>query len=85
MFKQDLKGFFLIFAHDGRIIVEHHLNDYKIQERMEGQTAEELCHLIDEKKIISELSHALYLGRELMKAEICLKENKDYEQDVPYS
>ena len=49
----------------------------------EGNTAKELGILITEKNnnLISKLDHALYLGRELQKAEECLLNDLDYIQD----
>ena len=48
-----------------------------------GNTAKEIGILITEKnnKLISKLDHALYLGRELQKAEECLLTNNEYIQD----
>ena len=49
----------------------------------EGNTAKEIGILITEKNknLISKLDHALYLGRELQKAEECLLKDYDYIQD----
>ena len=49
----------------------------------EGNTAKEIGILISEKNnnLISKIDHALYLGRELQKAEECLLINEDYIQD----
>ena len=49
----------------------------------EGNTAKEIGILISEKNndLISKLDHALYLGRELQKAEECLMKNHEYIQD----
>ena len=49
----------------------------------EGHTAKEIGILISEKnnELISKLDHALYLGRELQKAEECLLKNHEYIQD----
>ena len=49
----------------------------------EGNTAKEIGILITEKNknLISKLDHALYLGRELQKAEECLLNDNDYIQD----
>jgi len=49
----------------------------------EGNTAKEIGILITEKNnnLISKLDHALYLGRELQKAEECLMKNDEYIQD----
>ena len=48
-----------------------------------GNTAKEIGILITEKNnnLISKLDHALYLGRELQKAEECLINNYEYIQD----
>ena len=49
----------------------------------EGNTAKEIGILITEKNnnLISKLDHALYLGRELQKAEECLSTDDEYIQD----
>ena len=49
----------------------------------EGNTAKEIGILITEKNtnLISKFDHALYLGRELQKAEECLLKDHDYIQD----
>ena len=49
----------------------------------EGNTAKEIGILITEKNnnLISKLDHALYLGRELQKAEECLLKDYEYIQD----
>ena len=49
----------------------------------EGNTAKEIGILITEKNnnLISKLDHALYIGRELQKAEECLLKNDEYIQD----
>tara|TARA_B100001115_G_scaffold156494_1_gene128403 strand:- start:190 stop:576 length:387 start_codon:yes stop_codon:yes gene_type:complete len=49
----------------------------------EGHTAKEIGILISEKnnELISKFDHALYLGRELQKAEECLIKDDDYIQD----
>ena len=49
----------------------------------EGNTAKEIGILITEKNnnLISKLDHALYLGRELQKAEECLLKDDEYIQD----
>ena len=49
----------------------------------EGNTAKEIGILITEKNknLISKYDHALYLGRELQKAEECLLKNNEYIQD----
>ena len=48
-----------------------------------GDTAKEVGILLSEKEeiLISKLDHALYLGRELQKAEECIARNIEYIQD----
>lgn len=89
--KLDEEGFFLIFIdkEKNKIIVEHHLNvksngmikTGKLNKIIEGENAEEICHTIIREGLLSDLAHASYLGRELQKAEIALKNNMDYVQD----
>tara|TARA_B100000963_G_scaffold322097_1_gene305885 strand:- start:69 stop:455 length:387 start_codon:yes stop_codon:yes gene_type:complete len=58
-------------------------NKRKHNKIFEANTAKEIGILITEKNnnLISKLDHALYLGRELQKAEECLLKNDDYIQD----
>ena len=48
-----------------------------------GNTAKEVGILLSEKEeiLISKIDHALYLGRELQKAEECITRNLEYIQD----
>ncbi|WP_373478389.1 DUF4346 domain-containing protein [Geminocystis sp.] len=49
-----------------------------------GRTAKEICvNLLEKTKLIplSMLDHAAYLGREFMRAELCLKSGEEYIQD----
>ena len=48
-----------------------------------GNTAKEVGILISEKEdnLISKIDHALYMGRELQKAEECIMKNLEYIQD----
>jgi len=87
----DESGFFLIFIdhNNKKIVVEHYLNikkgnvigSGKLNKIIEGDNAEAICHTIVENGLVSDLSHACYLGRELQKAEMALMEGKHYEQD----
>ena len=58
-------------------------NKRQFNKIFEGNTAKEIGILITEKNInlISKLDHALYLGRELQKAEECILTNNEYVQD----
>ena len=58
-------------------------NKRQYNKLFKGNTAKEIGILITEKNnnLISKLDHALYLGRELQKAEECLLNDRDYIQD----
>ena len=58
-------------------------NRRQYNKNFNGNTAKEIGILITEKNnnLISKLDHALYLGRELQKAEECLLKNEEYIQD----
>ena len=58
-------------------------NKREYNQIFEGNTAKEIGILITEKNnnLISKLDHALYLGRELQKAEECLLKDHEYIQD----
>ncbi len=46
-----------------------------------GETAKEILDTIIERGLVSRLDHAVYLGRELMKAELALRFGRSYSQD----
>ncbi len=82
----DPNGFFVISVDKNRnkIIVEHFQNN-KLKNKIVGDSAEEICKTIVHLDLIGDfdqkLKHAMYLGRELQKAEIALNNNLNYEQD----
>ncbi len=85
----DEKGFFVIVIKD-EIIVEHYLNVQKegeleietgkLNKMITGKSAKAICDTIVREGLVSRLDHAAYLGRELQKAEIAMKNDLDYEQ-----
>ena len=81
-FHQDPEGSFKISVEEGRIRVVHYK---KMQPTLAiyGQTAWELYHEIINRKLVSRIEHAAYLGQELQKAEDALKLGKNYVQDFP--
>lgn len=88
----DKSGFFVINVKD-EIVVEHYLNVQKegelevetgeINKIVTGTSAKAICETIVREKLINRLDHAAYLGRELQKAEIALKNGFEYEQCEP--
>jgi len=49
---------------------------------IKGKTSDDICAKITELALLTQLDHAAYLGRELVKAEIALKTGKAYVQDA---
>ncbi|MFP4000835.1 MAG: DUF4346 domain-containing protein [Thermoplasmata archaeon] len=88
----DESGFFVITVKD-EIIVEHYLNvkkegkleieTGKLNKIITGESAKAVCDTIVREGLVSRLDHAAYLGRELQKAEIALKNEIEYEQCEP--
>jgi dihydropteroate synthase-like protein len=73
-----------------KIRVDHELNciealyiGRKGRILIRGKNAKAIQDKILELGLISQLSHAMYLGRELMKAEIALQLGKNYIQEIP--
>jgi tetrahydromethanopterin S-methyltransferase subunit A len=81
----DPKGFVIISIDPEyqEIVVRHYLPDHTPAHIMRGRTAEPLLLGLLREGIVTELSHAGYLGVELTKAEMALKLGKPYEQDKP--
>lgn len=72
----DPEGAYTIhLTEDGRILVQH--RDFCVL----GSTAREVCDAILTSGRISSLSHAMYLGRELARAELALRLGRSYAQD----
>ena len=81
---KDPQGFFTIRpdTDKGHIVTEHHDNEGKLKGRIFGESAEDIYHHIISNSLISRQDHAAYLGRELTKAEIAMRNSLDYEQDA---
>lgn len=79
----DKAGYFVIIPQPGRklIIVEHYSYDNKLQRAIEGNDPASICASIIENRWVTELSHAAYLGRELMRAKLCLDMGFTFTQD----
>jgi len=88
----DEKGFFVIFLNEGKIVVEHYANVRKgegekivsgrLAKVVTGTDAEAIGQTLLREGLVSRLDHALYLGRELQKAEAALRSGGEYEQDA---
>jgi len=83
--KADSKGYFTIrpFYREGVIKVRFHNYNKDILFVVEGRYAEEIYNTIIREGLVSKLEHAAYLGSELQKAEIALRNKIRYVQDSP--
>jgi thymidylate synthase (methanogen type) len=83
-FCSDHRGNFLISVDEQIIAKLTHSETGEELQTFSGTTAEELGDQIAQTTSLA-TSHAAYLGKELMKAEICLLEGQKYIQDKPLS
>ena len=83
----DPKGYFVITLDrsEGQIILRHYLPDHTPAHEMRGRTTESMLLGLIREGLISQLSHAGYLGGELAKAEAALRlgVRVRYDQDRP--
>lgn len=79
----DPLGFFLIQLDRTRrlLLLTHYGQDRRLLHRLEGDTAAALSQTAVRLGLLSDLTHAAYLGRELAKAEAALRFDLHYEQD----
>jgi dihydropteroate synthase-like protein len=80
----DKKGYFKIYVdhYKKEIIILFYTLEDEVEKILLGTDAEAISKKILELNLTDNLSHLNYLGRELKKAEICLKYGKPYIQDV---
>jgi hypothetical protein len=83
--RMDPKGFFTIkpFPKEGVIRVRHYDAKHKLVALVEGKNAEEIYNTICREGMVSMLCHGAYIGCELEKAEIAMKNELHYVQDEP--
>ncbi len=81
----DPQGFFVISLDRkaGRIVLRHYLPDNTPAHEMRGRSAEAMLLGLLRENLISQMSHAGYLGGELAKAETALRLGLPYRQDQP--
>jgi len=81
----DPLGFFVIQVDHqaGEMVLKHYHADHTPAHEMRGRRAESMMRGLVREGLISQLSHAGYLGVELGKAETALRLGIPYEQDHP--
>ncbi|MFN8640032.1 MAG: DUF4346 domain-containing protein [Dehalococcoidia bacterium] len=67
----------------GTITLDHYSADRRYLGTFTGASAEAICHTLVREGVVSELSHAAYLGREVAKAEEAIRWGLQFEQDRP--
>lgn len=79
----DPRGFFVVNLDRKRheITVHHYWPDNRPAHSIRGRGAEAIMLGLLREKLVSQLSHAAYLGGELAKAEAALRFGLEYEQD----
>jgi thymidylate synthase len=78
--REDPCGYFRLSLDEGEILVEHRHGDITLKE-YRGKKAVQLQHQLARDLALSDLNHALYLGRQLARAEECLRTGRDFEQE----
>jgi tetrahydromethanopterin S-methyltransferase subunit A len=79
----DPKGYFLIRINKKRNLIElgYCKKNNVIEKIIEGKTPQEVYFTAIRRGLISRMDHAAYLGKELEKAYLALKNNLEYVQD----
>jgi tetrahydromethanopterin S-methyltransferase subunit A len=79
----DPRGYFTIkpFPSRNRVFVRHYDSNNNLKKTFAGITTLQIIQRIIDKSLISRLDHAAYLGKEIEKAIIALKNDLDYVQD----
>lgn len=80
-FHKDPRGHFLICASDGGILVDYQDSNGRTVKKYSGMSAARILEEIEKDKAVSSIQHALYLGRELQRAESAIRVGQKYVQD----
>lgn len=81
----DPECYFVVFLDRAAagILVERYQPGGRRTHAVTGPTAEAVGRVLAGRGLVRDPAHALYLGRELQKAEVALRQKMAYEQDVP--
>ena len=81
-YAEDRLGYFTISIRKGEITAQHHMPDGRETGFIfSGKSAAEIRRRILNENLVSDLSHAGYLGQELARAEEAMKSGKRYVQN----
>ena len=81
----DPKGYFVISIEPdkGEIVLRHYLPDHTPSHEMRGRGASSMALGLLREGLVTQLSHAAYLGEELAKAQTAIQLGLRYDQDRP--
>lgn len=79
--KLDDNGYFNINIDSNYIIIKHYSHNGELLKEYKDNNSINLCKQLYMDEAISDISHALYIGRQLEKAEYCLLNNIKYIQE----
>jgi tetrahydromethanopterin S-methyltransferase subunit A len=79
--KLDKAGYFVIHVLGDALAVEHYDYDEKLLRVIEGRDARSIYLTLIRNGWVSQLDHAAYLGKELARAEWCMKHGVRFVQD----
>ncbi len=79
--KLDKAGYFVINVDRQRLLVEHYSYKEQLLRVIEGRDARSIYLTLIRNGWVSRLDHAAYLGRQLTRAEHCLRSGQPYVQD----
>jgi len=79
--KLDEQGYFVITIEAGTLLVEHYSYKQKLLRIIEGTEARSIYLTIVRNGWVSKLDHACYLGKELARAELSLRQGLPFVQD----
>jgi thymidylate synthase len=79
-YREDPMGYFRITVDEEAIVVEHRQGDFTLHTYRHPKSSR-LQHEIARDCAVSDINHALYLGRQLARAEACLREGKPFVQE----
>ena len=80
VFREDPHGYFVITVEEGELALRHHFAGMVIGE-YRGSKPEKIQNQLYRDNAISDINHALYIGRQLEKAYRCLLAGEPYTQE----
>ncbi len=77
----DPNGQFIVSIEDEEIVVRHMNNEGDVLHEYRSRRAERIQHEINRDCAISDINHAMYIGRQLARAEMCLNTGIKFEEE----